>query len=97
MLSITQDLAALGLGRGKAIPRANWVDTQFVASAKLSDLQRAVAGKLLQSGEARTVSNKERLTEILHRFINHGRTFAVITKRPTINKSMSFYIKEYDQ
>ena len=81
LLSITQDLEALGLARGKAVPLANWVDAQSLVSAELSDLQRAEANRLLRRGGLKIASREDGLNERLHRFINHSQTFAVPNKK----------------
>lgn len=96
LLSITQDLEALGLGRGKAVPLANWIDAQSLVSAELSDLQRAEAGRLLQRSGIQIAPNKDGLTERLHRFINHSKTFAVPNKKAAYELThIIFYLSEY--
>ena len=96
LLSITQDLEALGMAQGKAVPLAKWVDEQSLVSAELSDLQRAEAGRLLQRGGIQIASNKDGLTERLHRFINHSKTFAVPNKKAAYELThIIFYLSEY--
>ena len=96
LLSITQDLEALGLGRGKAVLLANWVDAQSLVSAELSDLQRAEAGRLLQRSGIQIAYNKDGLTERLHRFINHSKIFAVPNKKAAYELThIIFYLSEY--
>ena len=92
LLSITQDLEALGLGRGKAVPLANLVDTQAVVSAELSNLQRAEAGRLLQRSGIQITPNKDGLTERLHRFMNHSKTFAVPNKNASYELTHIIFI-----
>lgn len=96
LLSITQDLEALGLARGKAVPLANWVDAQSLVSAELSDLQRAEANRLLRRGGLKIASREDGLNERLHRFINHSQTFAVPNKKAAYELThIVFYLSEY--
>ncbi|MAC73039.1 MAG: hypothetical protein CMG96_06305 [Marinovum sp.] len=96
LLSITQDLEALGLARGKAVPLTNWVDAQSLASAELSDLERAEAERLLQRGGIQVASGNGGLLERLHRFISHTKTFAVPNKKAAYELThIIFYLSEY--
>ena len=96
LLFLTQDLEAVGLAQGKAVPLTHWVDAQSLISAELSDLQRAEAERLLQRGGIQVAQGNGGLLERLHRFISDTKTFAIPNKKAAYELThIIFYLSEY--
>ena len=98
LLAIVQDLELLGLARGKAAPLARWVDAQSLVLSEISDLQRAEANRLLRRSGIKITPGDDGLTDRLHKFIDHSRTFAVPNKKAAYELThIVFYLSEYGQ
>lgn len=96
LLSICLDLEALGLGAGKGLRLARWIDDQGLPEAELSDLQRAEAQRLLRRAGVTSQFEDQGLRDRLHRFAARTATFTVPNKKAAYELThIVFYLSEY--
>lgn len=96
LLSICQDLEALGLGSGKGPRLAQWVSDQGLANAELSDLQRGEAGRLLSRVGVTSDVDQDQINDRLRNFVSRSETFSVPNKKAAYELThIAFYLSEY--
>ena len=97
LLSLCLDLEDLGMGRAQGGALCAWVDTEGLAEAELSDLQRAEARRLLARRGIGTGADPA-LDARLHAFIERNETFAMPNKKAAYELThIVFYLSEYGQ
>lgn len=95
LLSICLDLEDLGLGGDLGSDLCNWVATNELPAAELSDLQRGEAHRLLLRRGV-TAETDAGLNDRLHNFINRAETFALPNKKAAYELThIVFYLSEY--
>jgi len=95
LLSICLDLEALGLSGDRATGIADWVAAQGLATAELSDLQRAEAFRLLRRAGT-DVRDDTDLDARLRTFMRRTETFALPNKKAAYELThIVFYLSEY--
>lgn len=94
-LSICLDLEDLGLKGNLGEQMGEWVATQGLAEAELSDLQRGEAFRLL-SRRGKKIPIDTGLDDRLRQFINRSATFALPNKKAAYELThIVFYLSEY--
>lgn len=96
LLSICQDLEALGMSGGKAQRLAQWVADQGLVEAELSDLQRGEAARLMTRIGVNPAVDVTPINDRLKRFAGRSATFAVPNKKAAYELThIVFYLSEY--
>lgn len=96
LLSIGLDLEDLGLAGAQMERLCDWVATQGLPDAELSDLQRAEARRLLARRGVRAQVADPGLDDRLRAFINRPATFALPNKKAAYELThIVFYLSEY--
>ena len=96
LLSICLDLEDLGMNDGKGEALCQWVATEGLAEAELSDLQRAEAQRLMLRRGVDPMSHDAGLRDRVHRFISRPETFALPNKKAAYELTHAvFYLSEY--
>ena len=96
ILSICQDLEALGLGHGKSERLARWIADQGLVEAELSDLQRGEAIRLLSRVGVSSDADANMINDRLRKFVSRPATFAVPNKKAAYELThIAFYLSEY--
>lgn len=94
-LSLALDLEALGMAGEHAEQICNFVTVHELHKAELSDLQRAVAMRLL-SRRGYSIEGSVALRERLHDFIHHPQSFALPNRKAAYELThIVFYLSEY--
>ena len=96
LLSICQDLEALGMEGGKSTRLAQWIASEGLVEAELSDLQRAEAERLLTRSGVTTMGDVTPMRDRLIDFVSRSRTFAIPNKKAAYELThIVFYLSEY--
>ena len=96
LLSICQDLEALGLGSGKSSRLARWIADESLPEAELSDLQRGEALRLLTRSGVCSADDLTLVNDRLCKFADRSATFAVPNKKAAYELThIVFYLSEY--
>lgn len=95
-LSICLDLEDLGVPGRKGARLADWVASQGLAEAELSDLQRAEARRLCHRRGMEAMQGDTGLDDRLRRFARRSETFAMPNKKAAYELThIVFYLSEY--
>ncbi|WP_420555943.1 DUF6902 family protein [Roseovarius sp.] len=98
LLSLGLDLEDLGLAGTKASRAAEWVASEGLVGAELSDLQRAEARRLCLRRGVDPVSGDAGLDDRLRAFGSRRATFALPNKKAAYELThIVFYLSEYGQ
>lgn len=96
LLSICQDLEALGMAGDKSHRLAQWVADQGLVEAELSDLQRGEACRLLARCGVTATEDPDEISRRLRKFAARPETFAVPNKKAAYELThIVFYLTEY--
>lgn len=96
LLSICLDLEDLGVPGGKGARLANWVATQDLVEAEISDLQRAEARRLCLRRGVDPLRGDVGLDDRLRLFAGRSNTFAMPNKKAAYELThIVFYLSEY--
>ncbi|MGC6528904.1 MAG: DUF6902 family protein [Paracoccaceae bacterium] len=96
LLSIAQDLEALGMHGAKSYSMAKWIKSKGLAEAELSDLQRCEVHRLMSRAGIRPSADIPAVWSRLNRFINHKETFAVPNRKAAYELThIVFYFSNY--
>lgn len=96
LLSICQDLEALGVDGDKAGRLAQWVADQDLIEAELSDLQRGEAVRLMTRIGVNPGADVTPINDRLHKFASRSATFAVPNKKAAYELThIVFYLSQY--
>ncbi|MEM8774533.1 MAG: hypothetical protein AAGF53_05835 [Pseudomonadota bacterium] len=95
-LSICLDLEDLGLDGGRAEHAVDWVISEGLVEAELSDLQRAEARRLCQRRGRDPISGDTGLDDRLRAFTARRETFALPNKKAAYELThIVFYLSQY--
>ena len=96
LLSICMDLESLGLGAGRGEALAQWVASQGLVEAELSDLQRGEAIRLLTRVGVNCGDDVTLVNDRLKNFGRRSATFSVPNKKAAYELThIAFYLSEY--
>jgi hypothetical protein len=98
LLSLSLDLEDLGMPGQKAARAAEWVVSEGLVAAELSDLQRAEARRLCLRRGVDPLSGDAGLDDRLRAFGSRSATFALPNKKAAYELThIVFYLSEYGQ